>query len=1583
MRSQSPQGRRNRHGRLVRDHRVGRTSPVRVELLEPRLLLAIGAIGNVPPSIHGPAHPLGEDGADYFLGFTASSLTATEGTGSVQLSIRLATPPDKPLLNDLLVDVTSSIPGALEDNPFYHWNDLPRIRFPAGSTTSIQSIGLSIIDDQVVRGNRLIPFGLQVEPSGPGTQAVVAGFEHLELILRGNDTVDVVMNGRAPAIPGSVGSLRARVREMPLSAELQWASKDTPLGLTYTELIPAASFGLTPEGGVNEPARLEFTFSNTGIDYVGDVLLSGINRGVVDALQTGRRLRYLVDDDVQIPCGEPTHADMEVFAKGVAYDTTLAVGMQIVGYGYRVDRLFDHAMTGFQAAGLTCGTSAPPVLAVRGTEPNESLGLDLLDDLNPLGIGWDQFTNNIASVRMWLDSVRTATTQIPSITGHSLGGGLTQLIASDYTSSSATRRLRDIVTFNSPGISSAMANAFRAARVVGGVRHYVASGDIITLAGERYIAGGYTMAELTFGGIVDQLNPLNKHSKPMLADVVGPHRKPTVLLKPYNSVAWLSSPFFAYSTIDHYAVIGILGGILGIAGTIPCAAGPVFCHPELGAIPLVLVFRGSTEASRKLLGFYTTGIRVLLQNLQPIYQQYQQTGMFEARLPNIELKEPFLGLLAVRATDLKIKASNTGPYRVVIQGNGQLDALLKVRANFSGNNFVGISDTGLDMVGTISLDTITLVGPDLWQITDSVLTINTVQRRVDITSTVLYGPQVSFSLPLLGSYSGRLLRQTISGVLTPNFLRGSGQVSVLGGAATADATLELNIPRKELSVRGVFDILSGTVTATSVARGDTDLNLVIGGNGTVRVPAGIKGIGGKTLANSSGKLEYNYATGVVCASGWGVVPGVSLVYTVRAGFRLCSNSVFPTILGILGGPPIPSLPRPGGGIDDEGPDGGSLSRSFAIPSGLPAAAITFAWENSSPSVPIQVRAPDGTVYDEAAIAMHPDLELITELGSDKYKLLVMNAPTAGTWTATIPDVSDLGVAAIEAIAANSEPTISLDFPLLDAVGAMPTIGFSAADMDSGASVSLFMDDDRIGFDGLLIAEGLAELDGPSTYSWDTSQVPPGSYYVYGVIDDGINPIVLSNYSLGRVIVSASSGPASVSNVVASWGGGDAIHLSWPAATGAQFYVIDYTSDAAGETYESSRSTLGTETNLTLNGLIPGETYRFRVTTIDEDLLSANPSPPVIAIVGAFPAIPPGPGEWEVFADPGTSFTGGIVLGVGDVATLLVAPTGSSLSLAGEFSWPVPLNQVGFSEVVIRVDHGDGTSDVERRTVYSQPNRFGAISGQVFSDQDADGVRDALEPGFNGFSVELLDPSDGSVLDARISSDRNPGGTNDPIADVGIFAFDNLSPGTYQLRIASLAGFDPTDPEEGETISIQVMAGISSSTFLGQHDIAPPTVLGSSYLAGVPLVSGSEFRVQFSENVADSLSAGDLHLIYQTTMLPVSDMIMSLAFDPLTNTATWTFPGAPGGILLAGSYAVMLSGIDIEDASGNLLDGDGNGAPGGDFLTSFDQPMGKIASIPFEPKQDRPWTGFSTSRRHEFERLVDRMFSEFEFALAGG
>ena len=213
------------------------------------------------------------------------------------------------------------------------------------------------------------------------------------------------------------------------------------------------------------------------------------------------------------------HETFEIMARVVAYGSwsegeSIEERLPILaldGLGYRVQRVLFGGF-GFEAYGLTSDETftlrlewsngsvdeqefriydldRQPILAIRGTKEVE----DFFTDLDPQGIGFDPFDHNKEEVEVWLREVRDPENQElflrPHITGHSLGGAMTQWFAASFTKAGGL--LGQIVTFNSPGIPERNAFdqgawMFNPSRVVS-VTHYITAADFVSLAGEKFL----------------------------------------------------------------------------------------------------------------------------------------------------------------------------------------------------------------------------------------------------------------------------------------------------------------------------------------------------------------------------------------------------------------------------------------------------------------------------------------------------------------------------------------------------------------------------------------------------------------------------------------------------------------------------------------------------------------------------------------------------------------------------------------------------------------------------------------------------------------------------------------------------------------------------------------------------------------------------------------------------------------------------------------------------------------------------------------------------------------------------------------
>jgi hypothetical protein len=99
--------------------------------------------------------------------------------------------------------------------------------------------------------------------------------------------------------------------------------------------------------------------------------------------------------------------------------------------------------------------------------------------------------------------------------------------------------------------------------------------------------------------------------------------------------------------------------------------------------------------------------------------------------------------------------------------------------------------------------------------------------------------------------------------------------------------------------------------------------------------------------------------------------------------------------------------------------------------------------------------------------------------------------------------------------ANADPTLQLTAPLADvdvAVGDPFQLSYVDDDPDDAAKTDLYADRDgdlATQQDQFAIATDRPENGGaPQSVTWNTTGIPEGSYFLVGVIDDGVNPPVV-------------------------------------------------------------------------------------------------------------------------------------------------------------------------------------------------------------------------------------------------------------------------------------------------------------------------------------------------------------------------------------------------------------------------------------------------------------------------------------------
>lgn len=98
---------------------------------------------------------------------------------------------------------------------------------------------------------------------------------------------------------------------------------------------------------------------------------------------------------------------------------------------------------------------------------------------------------------------------------------------------------------------------------------------------------------------------------------------------------------------------------------------------------------------------------------------------------------------------------------------------------------------------------------------------------------------------------------------------------------------------------------------------------------------------------------------------------------------------------------------------------------------------------------------------------------------------------------------------------------------------------------------------------------------------------------------------------------------------------------------------------------------------------------------------------------------------------------------------------------------------------------------------------GYVSGQKWHDLDEDGVKDANEPGLNGWEIQVLDQQGVLVASAVTASvDLNQDGVIDPSTEQGLYTIP-VGDGTWSVAEVLAQGWRQTHPDGGNTLAYEL------------------------------------------------------------------------------------------------------------------------------------------------------------------------------------
>ncbi len=224
---------------------------------------------------------------------------------------------------------------------------------------------------------------------------------------------------------------------------------------------------------------------------------------------------------------------------------------------------------------------------------------------------------------------------------------------------------------------------------------------------------------------------------------------------------------------------------------------------------------------------------------------------------------------------------------------------------------------------------------------------------------------------------------------------------------------------------------------------------------------------------------------------------------------------------------------------------------------------------------------------------------------NNFTALYLKNPKVGDYLIQ-SDLAD----SIRVIRANVPPFIVLDSFNMN--GTLLTLHYVYSDPDDKNFLSVGLDHDMSGYDGMVIADSALIYQGHGSVSIDIENVPTGKYYVYGSVTDPTRH-QCNAYCLKAVNIHKNNAPQQPGNLQVVASDDSTITLSWDLNNPRPLFAFLYYTDDSTEVTQNSTNILVGDTNqFTFNNFKPGCFYSFAVSVMDtlrtvlvNDTLSAN------------------------------------------------------------------------------------------------------------------------------------------------------------------------------------------------------------------------------------------------------------------------------------------------------------------------------------------------------------------------------------------
>jgi hypothetical protein len=316
---------------------------------------------------------------------------------------------------------------------------------------------------------------------------------------------------------------------------------------------------------------------------------------------------------------KPDNAVEDPIYERISRGTSYAISPE-EGSGYKdlsgreyVIRNIDGVVEGFYAKTLVpsvpntnCAEAFAPVLTLRGTD--DLWGV--LRDTSPSGVGADYFARYLSLMASRLhdltNDINNPCHILPVVTGHSLGGALSQEFAAAF--SGLGGYIGKVITFNSAGIPEWI-NKRTEPSHIGLVRHYISNDDVVSMTGNTMLSGTYVRVKWS---IDKWFNPIqfliDKHTRINRSSEEGLAREEIIFpgIAVQNPVDDLGSKEFLYDPGPDGVKMRALVSTIPYGGT---------------ALVVILASRRTVEGARLTIGALLLLIEKLLRGMFAIARE--------------------------------------------------------------------------------------------------------------------------------------------------------------------------------------------------------------------------------------------------------------------------------------------------------------------------------------------------------------------------------------------------------------------------------------------------------------------------------------------------------------------------------------------------------------------------------------------------------------------------------------------------------------------------------------------------------------------------------------------------------------------------------------------------------------------------------------------------------------------------------------------------------------------------------------------------------------------------------------------------